>query len=175
MVTAARPGRHLKVAVESWPIAGGFAISRGAKHEAGVVVATMEDGTYFGRGECVPYPRYGESVESVVGSIEALAPQVAAGLDRDRLGDALPSGAARNALDCALWDLDAQSTGVSIAALAGVGQLKPVETAFTISLASPEEMARKAREARDHWLLKLKLGGDGDEERLWGGGAGGSR
>jgi len=166
MVNVVRPGRHLKVAVESWPIAGGFTISRGAKHEAVVVVATIEDGTHFGRGECVPYPRYGESVESVVGSIEALAPQVAAGLDRDRLGDALPSGAARNALDCALWDLDAKSTGVSIATLAGVGQLKPVETAFTISLASPEEMARKAREARDHWLLKLKLGGDGDEERL---------
>ncbi len=117
-------------------------------------------------GECVPYPRYGESVESVVGAIEALAPEIEAGLDRFRLGEVLASGAARNALDCALWDLEAKSRGVSVAALAGVGPLKPVETAFTISLASPEEMARKAREARQHPLLKLKLGGDGDEERL---------
>jgi L-alanine-DL-glutamate epimerase-like enolase superfamily enzyme len=166
MVNVVRHGRRLKVAVESWPIAGGFTISRGAKHEAVVVVATIEDGTHRGCGECVPYPRYGESVESVVGSIEALAPQVAAGLDRERLGDALPSGAARNALDCALWDLEAKSKGVSVATLAGVGRLKPVETAFTISLASPEEMARKAREERGHPLLKLKLGGDGDEARL---------
>jgi L-alanine-DL-glutamate epimerase-like enolase superfamily enzyme len=166
MVNVARPGRRLKVAVESWPIAGGFTISRGAKHEAVVVVATIEDGAHQGRGECVPYPRYGESVESVVGAIEALRPEIEAGLDRFRLGEVLASGAARNALDCALWDLEAKSKGVSVATLAGLGQLRPVETAFTISLASPEEMARKAREARQHPLLKLKLGGDGDEERL---------
>jgi len=78
----------------------------------------------------------------------------------------LPSGAARNALDCALWDLEAKSAGVSVATLAGLKRLEAVETAFTISLASPEEMARKAREAGHHPLLKLKLGGDGDEERL---------
>jgi L-alanine-DL-glutamate epimerase-like enolase superfamily enzyme len=154
------------VAAETWPIAGGFTISRGAKHEAIVVVATIEDGAHRGRGECVPYPRYGESVESVVGSIVALAPDIEGGLDRDRLLNVLPSGAARNALDCALWDLEAKSRGVSVAALAGIGSLHPVETAFTISLASPEDMARKAREARHHPLLKLKLGGDGDEARL---------
>ena len=102
----------------------------------------------------------------MVGAIEALAPDIEAGLDRERLRDLLPSGAARNALDCALWDLEAKSKGVSVATLAGVGRLKPVVTAFTISLASPEEMARKAKEARKHPLLKLKLGGDGDEERL---------
>src|SRR6476659_8726810 len=104
MVNVVRPGRHLKVAVESWPIAGGFTISRGVKHEAIVVVATIEDGPDRGRGECVPYPRYGERVESVVGAIEALAPDIAGGLDRERLRDVLPSGAARNALDCTLWD-----------------------------------------------------------------------
>jgi L-alanine-DL-glutamate epimerase-like enolase superfamily enzyme len=166
MVKVVRHGRRLTVAVESWPIAGGFTISRGAKHEAIVVVATIEDGPHQGRGECVPYPRYGESVESVVGAIEALAPEIAAGLDRARLGAVLPPGAARNALDCALWDLAAKSTGVSAAMLAGLERLEPVETAFTISLAAPEDMARKAREARHHKLLKLKLGGDGDEVRL---------
>jgi L-alanine-DL-glutamate epimerase-like enolase superfamily enzyme len=166
MVNGVRHGGRLKVAAETWPIAGGFTISRGAKHEAIVVVATIEDGANRGRGECVPYPRYGESVESVVESIEALAPEIEAGLDRDRLFNVLPSGAARNALDCALWDLEAKSRGVSVAALAGIGSLHPVETAFTISLASPEHMARKAREARHHPLLKLKLGGDGDEARL---------
>jgi L-alanine-DL-glutamate epimerase-like enolase superfamily enzyme len=166
MVNVVRHGRRLKVEIESWPITGGFTISRGAKHEAVVVVATIEDGPHRGRGECVPYPRYGESVESVLGAIEALSPEIAAGLDRDRLGEMMESGAARNALDCALWDLEAKAKSVSVAKLAGVGPLKPVETAFTISLASPEEMARKAKEARDHPLLKLKLGGDGDEERL---------
>jgi len=166
MVNGTRHGRRLKVAVESWPIAGGFTISRGAKREAVVVVAMIEDGTHQGRGECVPYPRYGESVESVVGAIEALAPEIEAGLDRFGLGEALPSGAARNALDCALWDLEAKSAGLSAATLAGLKRLEPVETAFTISLASPEEMARKARDARHYKLLKLKLGGDGDEERL---------
>jgi len=166
MVNGVRHGRRLKVAAETWPIAGGFTISRGAKHEAVVVVATIEAGANRGRGECVPYPRYGESVESVVGAIEALAPEIEGGLDRDRLLNVLPSGAARNALDCALWDLEAKSRGVSVAALAGIGSLEPALTAFTISLASPEEMARKAREARHHPLLKLKLGGDGDEARL---------
>jgi L-alanine-DL-glutamate epimerase-like enolase superfamily enzyme len=166
MVNGVLHGRRLKVAAESWPIAGGFTISRGAKHEAIVVVATIEDGAHRGRGECVPYPRYGESVESVVGAIEALAPDIEAGLDRDRLLNVLPSGGARNALDCALWDLEAKSRGVSVAALVGIGSLEPALTAFTISLASPEEMARKAREARHHPLLKLKLGGDGDEARL---------
>lgn len=166
MVNGTGHARRLKAAIESWPIAGGFTISRGAKHEAVVVVATIEHGALRGRGECVPYSRYGESLESVVGAIEALAPEIEAGLDRDRLRDLLPSGAARNALDCALWDLEAKSAGVSVATLAGLKQLKPVETAFTISLASPEEMARKARAAAHHKLLKLKLGGDGDEERL---------
>jgi L-alanine-DL-glutamate epimerase-like enolase superfamily enzyme len=166
MVNGVRRGRRLTVAAETWPIAGGFTISRGAKHEAIVVVATIEDGANRGRGECVPYPRYGESVESVVGAIEALAPDIEAGLDRDRLLNVLPSGAARNALDCALWDLEAKSRGVSVAALAGIGSLHPVETAFTISLASPEDRARIAQATRHHPLLKLKLGGDGDEERL---------
>jgi L-alanine-DL-glutamate epimerase-like enolase superfamily enzyme len=161
-----KQGRDLKAGVERFPIRGRFTISRGAKHEAVVVVATISDGSHQGRGECVPYARYGESVEGVAKAIEACAPAIAAGLDRTGLQALLPPGAARNALDCALWDLEAKITGRSAAELAGVAPLHAVETAFTISLASPEEMAARARDAARYPLLKLKLGGDGDEARL---------
>ena len=161
-----KQGRDLKVGVERFPIRGGFTISRGAKHEAVVVVATISDGASSGRGECVPYARYHESVEGVAQAIEACAPAVAGGLDQAGLQALLPPGAARNALDCALWDLEAKISGRSAAERAGLAPLRAVETAFTISLASPEEMAARAREAARYPLLKLKLGGDGDEARL---------
>ena len=161
-----KQGRDLKVGVERFPIRGGFTISRGAKHEAVVVVATIRDGASSGRGECVPYARYGESVEGVAQAAEACAPAIATGVDRDELQALLPPGAARNALDCALWDLEAKISGRSAAERAGLAPLRAVETAFTISLASPEEMAARARESARYPLLKLKLGGDGDEARL---------
>jgi L-alanine-DL-glutamate epimerase-like enolase superfamily enzyme len=158
--------KELSVSVERWPIRGGFTISRGSKQEAVVVMAAVRDGGFEGRAECVPYARYGESVEGVVQAIEACAPALAQGLDRTRLQALLPPGAARNALDCALWDLEAKMLGTSAAELAGLAPLHAVETAFTISLAAPEEMAARARDAAHYPLLKLKLGGDGDEERL---------
>jgi len=158
--------RALSVSVERWPIRGGFTISRGSKQEAVVVVATISDGAHQGRGECVSYARYGESVEGVVQAIEVCAPAIGQGLDRVRLQDLLSAGAARNAVDCALWDLEAKRSGRSVAELAGLAPLRAVETAFTISLASPEEMAARARDASRYPLLKLKLGGDGDEVRL---------
>ena len=158
--------RDLKLSVERWPIRGGFTISRGAKHEAVVAVATIRDGAHQGRGECVPYARYGETVEGVARAIEACAAAIAKGLYRAGLQALLPAGAARNALDCALWDLEAKIAGCSASELAGVAPLHAVETAFTISLASPEEMAARARDAAHYPLLKLKLGGDGDEARL---------
>ena len=161
-----KQGRDLKASVERFPIRGGFTIARGAKHEAVVVVATISDGAHRGRGECVPYARYGESVEGVAEAIEACAPAIAASLDRAGLQDLLPPGAARNALDCALWDLEAKISGRNAAELAGLAPLHAVETAFTISLASPKEMAARARDAARYALLKLKLGGDGDEARL---------
>jgi L-Ala-D/L-Glu epimerase / N-acetyl-D-glutamate racemase len=161
-----RPARQLSVSVEHWPIRGGFTLSRGAKHEAVVVVAAISDGACQGRGECVPYARYGESVEGVVQAIEACAASLAQGLDRGGLQALLPPGAARNALDCALWDLEAKFSGRSAAEFASLAPLHEVETALTISLASPDEMAARAREAGRYPLLKLKLGGDGDEERL---------
>lgn len=156
----------LGVSVERFPIAGGFTISRGSKTEAVVVVASINDGTHTGRGECVPYARYGESIEGVVTAIEACAGAVAEGLTRAELQSLLPAGAARNALDCALWDLEAKRSGQRAAELAGLPPLRAVTTAFTLSLGSPEAMAARAREARHYSLLKLKLGGDGDDERM---------
>ena len=156
----------LGVSVERFPIAGGFTISRGFKIEAVVVVASINDGTHTGRGECVPYARYGESIEGVVTAIEACAGAVAEGLTRAELQSLLPAGAARNALDCALWDLEAKRSGQRAAELAGLPPLRAVTTAFTLSLGSPEAMAARAREARHYPLLKLKLGGDGDDEHM---------
>jgi L-Ala-D/L-Glu epimerase len=159
-------GLELAVAVERWPISGGFTISRGVKHEAAVVVATVSDGVHGGRGECVPYARYGESVEGVAATIEACAESVADGLSRAALLEKLPPGAARNALDCALWDFEAKRARRRASDLAGLDALGPVLTALTVSLGSPEAMAKSAREAGAYPLLKLKLGGDGDAMRL---------
>jgi L-alanine-DL-glutamate epimerase-like enolase superfamily enzyme len=159
-------GLSLAVAVERWPIRGSFTISRGSKREAVVVVATLSDGQHMGRGECVPYARYGESVEGVVAAIESSATDLARGLSRRELATLLPAGAARNALDCALWDLEAKRSGLSAAELAGLAALRPVLTAFTLSLGPPDAVAAKASEASAYPLLKLKLGGEGDEERM---------
>src|SRR5262245_56570262 len=105
--------RNLEVCVERWPIRAQFIISRGSTREAVVVVATIRDGAFAGRGECVPYARYGESVKRVMQAIEAYAPAIAKGLGRTELQTLLPPGAARNALDCALWDLEAKIAGRS--------------------------------------------------------------
>lgn len=152
----------LTARTERWPIAGTFTISRGAKTEAAVVVAELSDGQHRGRGECVPYARYGETVESVTAAIEAMRPDIARGLDRDGLQQAMPPGAARNALDCAFWDIEAKRAGRRAHELAGLGALRPLVTAYTISLGSPEEMAAAATKSADRALLKVKLGGLGD-------------
>jgi L-Ala-D/L-Glu epimerase len=158
--------RRLDVAVESWPIAGSFAISRGVKTEALVVVATVGKGPHSGRGECVPYARYGETVEGVARTIRGMELAVADGITREELRARLPAGAARNAIDCALIDLEAKRSGRSAADMLGIGQLRPVETAFTLSLNTAEKMAASALKAAGRNILKLKLGGNGDPERL---------
>jgi L-alanine-DL-glutamate epimerase-like enolase superfamily enzyme len=147
--------------VERWPTKEAFVISRGSKTEAAVVVAEVSDGTYFGRGECVPYRRNGETVEGVIAAIEAvkLTP------DREALRQCMPAGAARNALDCALWDLEARQADKRVWELAGLPRPKPVLTCFTLSLGTPESMADAAGRA-NFPLLKVKLGGDGDAERI---------
>ena len=153
---------NLSLAVEHWPIAGSFVISRGAKSESVVVVAELSDGRARGRGECVPYARYGESVESVTAAIEAMRAPLAAGLDRQGLQQAMPPGAARNALDCAFWDLEAKRSGRAIHELAGLPAPRPLITAYTISLGAPAAMAAAAAKAASRALLKVKLGGNGD-------------
>jgi len=152
--------------IQRWPIAGTFSISRGAKTEAVVVVAQLTDGVVTGRGECVPYARYGETPESVLAAIEATAPAIAAGLGRDGLQARLPAGAARNALDCALWDHDAKRSGRTVAEIAGLSPVSPCPTAYTISIGSPEAMAEAAAAAEARPLLKIKLGQDGDPARI---------
>jgi L-alanine-DL-glutamate epimerase-like enolase superfamily enzyme len=151
----------VQAGVETWPIAGEFVIARGAKREAAVVVAQVSDGACTGRGECTPYARYGETPVGVLAAIAAQGELQS----RAELRQRMPAGAARNALDCALWDWEAKRAGTSAAALAGLA-LRPVTTAYTISLGSAEEMAAKAVAARAMPLLKLKLGGAGDAERM---------
>jgi len=158
--------RFLEVAVEKWPIAGRFVISRGSRTEAEVVVATIRGGAHAGRGESVPYARYGESVAGTVAAIEAMAEAIGGGLDRHRLRHAMPPGAARNALDCALFDLEAKASGRSAVEIAGLPTLRPIETAYTLSLGTPESMGEAARAAAARPLLKVKLGGGGDAARI---------
>jgi L-Ala-D/L-Glu epimerase len=158
--------QRLSVSRRAWPLAQAFAISRGSRTTAEVVVAEVSDGEFRGRGECVPYPRYGESVDSVVQTLEAMKGAVFSGLDRHELQRAMPPGAARNALDCAFWDLDGKRDDRRVADMAGLGQLRPLVTAYTLSLDTPERMGEAAAANRDRPLLKLKVTGDGDIERV---------
>jgi L-alanine-DL-glutamate epimerase-like enolase superfamily enzyme len=157
---------RLEVRDERWPLAHAFVIARGAKTEAHVVVATLTDGSAVGRGEAVPYARYGETVEGVLAQIEGVRDRVEAGADRTTLLTLLPPGAARNALDCALWDLEAKRTGTPAWRRAGLPEPQPLETAFTLSLAPADEMAAAARAAAHRPLLKLKIGGADDLLRV---------
>jgi L-alanine-DL-glutamate epimerase-like enolase superfamily enzyme len=157
---------RLEVAVERWPIAGRFTISRGSRTEAVVVVATVRQGEHVGRGECVPYARYGETVEGVAAAIEAQWQLVEHGLDRHVLQQQMPAGAARNAVDCALWDLEAKRSGRRAWEVAGIAAPQPVTTAYTLSLGTPDEMRNAAAAAQARPLLKVKLGGAGDAARI---------
>lgn len=156
----------LTVVRESWPIRGAFTISRGSKTAAEVVVAELTADGAVGRGECVPYPRYGETVEGVIATIEGLRARLDAGLDREGLQGALPPGAARNALDCAFWDLEAKRAGRPAWQIAGLEAPGPLTTAYTLSLDSPEAMGAAAAENAARPLLKLKLAGAGDLDRV---------
>jgi len=156
----------LSVRIERWPLAHAFTISRGSKTEAVVVAVELRDGDHRGRGESVPYARYRESPEGVVAAIEAMRPSLARGLDRAALQGAISGGAARNALDCAFWDLNAKQSGRRAYQLAGIAAPKPLITAYTISLAVPAAMAQAAERAADRPLLKVKLGGTDDGERI---------
>jgi L-alanine-DL-glutamate epimerase-like enolase superfamily enzyme len=158
--------RRLTVTAENWPIAGTFTISRGSKTAADVVLVEIADAAYRGRGECVPYGRYGETIAASIAEIESVRAALEAGLSRRDLQARMKPGAARNAVDCALWDLEAKQTGQSAAALAGLPALKPVTTAYTLSLGSVDSMAAAAKANAHRPLLKLKLAGPGDLDRV---------
>ncbi|HWX07765.1 MAG TPA: N-acetyl-D-Glu racemase DgcA [Bradyrhizobium sp.] len=159
-------GAMLAARIARWPIAGSFTISRGAKTEAVTVVAEVSLGGHCGRGECVPYPRYGETAEATLAALQAMQGPLSRGLDRKTLQAAMPPGAARNALDCALMDLEAKTSGRRVWSLLGRPAPKPCTTAYTISLGSPEAMAAVTAKAAHRPLLKIKLGGNGDGARI---------
>ena len=155
--------RTLRIERDSWPIEGGFTIARGTKTAAETVTVILQETGLHGRGECVPYARYGESVGSVIEQIEELRPALEGGMSREELQTALAPGAARNAIDCALWDLEAKKSAGDIFSLLGQPRPdRPLITAFTIGLGTAEEMGSKARAARNRPVLKVKLGGEDD-------------
>lgn len=154
--------RVISVEAERFPIDGVFTISRGSKTEAEVITCTIREGNNAGRGECVPYKRYGETIESVLAQIDAMRTKLESGMDRASLLDALPAGAARNAIDCALWDLEAKTGGISVSKRLGITP-QALETAYTLSLGTPDAMATQARTNAARPLLKVKIGG-GDED-----------
>src|ERR1700744_1182501 len=152
--------------IERWPIAGSFTISRGAKTEAVTVVAEVRQGFVRGRGECVPYARYGETPEGSLNALFKMQIPVANGLDRQGIQTAMLRGAARHALDCAMLDLEAKLSGRRIWDLLGRPAPQPCVTAYTISLGTPDAMAEAAAKVAHRPLLKIKLGGAGDLERI---------
>jgi L-Ala-D/L-Glu epimerase len=149
--------------VERWPVAGAFIIARGAKTHVDVVVVSVSDGCFTGRGEGTPIYYKGESAQSCAAQIAALGPDI----DRASIQTLLPHGAARNALDCALWDLEAQQAGVPVWQLAGLAEPMPIATAMTVSLGTPDKMEADARALAERFsVIKLKLAGEGDRERV---------
>jgi L-alanine-DL-glutamate epimerase-like enolase superfamily enzyme len=156
----------LSARIERWPIAGAFTISRGAKTEAVTVVAELSHAGLTGRGECVPYPRYGETPEATLNALQAMQEPLSRGFDRKALQAGMPPGAARNALDCAFLDLEAKTGDKRAWNLLGRPEPRACVTAYTISLGTPEAMAAAAEKVARRRLLKVKLGGDGDGERI---------
>jgi L-Ala-D/L-Glu epimerase len=154
----------IKAKEEIWPLKQPFRISRGSRTQARVVVVTVSDGKHIGRGESIPLARYNQSTASVLAQIESITGEK--NLNRQGLQDLLPAGAARNALDCALWDLDAKTSGKRAWQLADIPIVPEVETSFTISLDTPEKMSAAASATAFAQgfgmprILKLKLGGD---------------
>ena len=151
--------RELNLSIESWPVAGEFRISRSSLTEITVVTAEISDGEFRGRGECRPYARYNETADSVIAQIEAIRGEIEAGIDNDALQSTLPAGAARNAIDCAMWDLKAEQSGQTVSDLLSLPTPQPRLTAYTLSIDTPEKMKAAALEVKAYPLLKIKIGG----------------
>lgn len=158
--------RTLSVRDERWPFAGAFRIARGARTESHVIVVEIAEAGVTGHGEAAPYPRYGTDVAAELARVEEVRRHMEAGAGREELLSLLPPCSARNALDAALWDLEAKLSGRRAWELAGRSRLDPVKTAFTISLDAPDTMAEAARAAARRPLLKLKIGGPDDLDRV---------
>ena len=157
----------LNIHIEAWPLAGAFMISRGTRKVSDVLMVEVNDGNYVGRGECFPYARYGEDTESVQKQLNSVRSEIEDGLDRQALLNVLAPGAARNAVDCALWDLEAKRAGTRVWDLAGLPAPEPVTTVYTLGVDEPAIMGERARENSDRPRLKLKMTGDGaDLERV---------
>lgn len=151
--------RTVRVSQETWPLRTPFTLARASRSDIDVVVVTLEENGVKGAGEATPYARYGESTASVMAQIAMILPQLERGMTRDALQQALPPGAARNAVDSAMWDLEARSQGLLVHELLGVTLPEPLISACTVSLAEPEEMAAAAQALWENGarLLKIKL------------------
>lgn len=158
--------QRLTVTRRAWPLARPIGTRYGVRTAVDVVVAEISDGDSRGRAEAVPIPRFGESIESVVATLEGMKAAVVSGLNRETLQNALPPGAARNALDCAFWAIEANRAYCGVADLAGIGVVAPVMTAFTLALDTPERTAELASANRTRPLFKLELGDKDDIDRL---------
>jgi L-alanine-DL-glutamate epimerase-like enolase superfamily enzyme len=150
--------RRLTVQGETFPLSTPFRISRGTKTAAEVVTVHIAQDGMTGRGECVPYPRYGETVDGTIAAIEAVRGEVQTGAGRQELLRLMPAGAARNAVDCALWDLEARLAGSDVATMLGLERpLRPIATAMTVGLDTPERMGVAAAALADVPLIKVKV------------------
>jgi len=158
--------RYTSVCQEIWQLPHPFTIARGTATDAALVVVQIGDGVATGRGECSPSARYDETPSSVMQQVWDVIGKLQSGASWDALHDTVPAGAARNAVDCAIWDLRAKRAGKRVWDLLGTSAPTPVDTVFTISLGSPQEMAQGALAVRHHSVLKLKLGGKGDLQRV---------
>lgn len=158
---------QLTARIETWPVAGSFVIARGATTQVDVVVVQIADGRHTGKGESTPIYYHGESPETVLDQVEAMSGAISRGMNRADLLRQMPRGAARNAIDCALWDLEAKRERRPVWSLAGLARPQPLQSAFTISLGPADRMESDARQAAAIYpLLKLKLAGEGDIERV---------
>ncbi|ODU21613.1 MAG: dipeptide epimerase [Sphingomonas sp. SCN 67-18] len=157
---------HAEAIIERWALATPFIISRERFDDVAVVLVTLDDGRHRGRGECCPVGHYGETPQSVLAQVELMLAALRKGADWAAIHDDFPPGAARNAVDCAVWDLRARQQETPVWAMLGLPRPAPVETVFTISMGPPDSMAAAARRAEGHAILKLKLGGADDGARV---------
>jgi L-alanine-DL-glutamate epimerase-like enolase superfamily enzyme len=158
--------RTLRAQHDSFPLSRPFRIARGTKTMADVVTVTIGEGDHVGRGEGVPYPRYGETIDATLAAIEQVRPLIERGAGRVELLGAMPAGAARNALDCALWDLEARLSGRSVADLSGGAPLRSVPSAMTVVIDTPDAMARDAASLAGVPVLKVKVDADDPAARI---------